>query len=42
MEEYVAWLERMIEQTLEDESLQREHWAFCQALKKFRELTTSN
>lgn len=25
---------------MEDKDLQREHWAFCQALKKYRELTS--
>jgi hypothetical protein len=38
MEEYVKWLEDKIEVCLEDKDLQREHWAFCQALKKYREL----
>ena len=38
MEEYVKWLENKIELCLEDKDLQREHWAFCQALTKFREL----
>lgn len=38
MKEYIEWLERMIEQTREDKDLQREHWAFCQSLKKVREL----
>ena len=38
MEEYIKWLENKIEVCLEDKGLQREHWAFCQALKKYREL----
>jgi hypothetical protein len=38
IDEYVKWLERMIEMSLEDKDLQREHWAFCQALSKYREL----
>jgi len=38
MEEYIKWLENKIEICLEDKDLQREHWAFCQALKKYREL----
>jgi hypothetical protein len=38
MEEYIKWLENKIEVCLEDKDLQREHWAFCQSLKKFREL----
>lgn len=38
MEEYVNWLENKIEVCLNDKELQREHWAFCQALKKYREL----
>jgi hypothetical protein len=38
MEEYIKWLEDKIEVCLEDKDLQREHWAFCQALKKYREL----
>lgn len=38
MKEYIQWLERMIEQTREDKDIQREHWAFCQSLKKVREL----
>jgi hypothetical protein len=38
MEKYIKWLENKIEVCLEDKDLQREHWAFCQALKKYREL----
>lgn len=38
MEDYIKWLENKIEVCLEDKDLQREHWAFCQALKKYREL----
>lgn len=38
MEDYIKWLENKIEVCLEDKDLQREHWAFCQALKKCREL----
>ena len=38
MEEYIKWLENRIEVCLEDKDLQREHWTFCQALKKYREL----
>lgn len=38
MEEYIKWLENKIEVCLEDKDLQREHWAFCQALSKYREL----
>ena len=38
MEEYIKWLENRIEVCLGDKDLQREHWAFCQALKKYREL----
>lgn len=41
MEEYIKWLENKIEVCLEDKDLQREHWAFCQALKKYRELSLS-
>ena len=37
-EEYIKWLENKIKVCLEDKDLQREHWAFCQALKKYREL----
>ena len=37
-EEYIKWLENKIEVCLKDKDLQREHWAFCQALKKYREL----
>ena len=39
MEEYIKWLENKIEVCLEDKDLQREHWAFCQSLKKYRELS---
>ena len=38
MEDYIKWLENKIEVTLEDKDLQREHWAFCQCLKQYREL----
>jgi len=38
MEEYIKWLENKIEVCLEDKDLQREHWAFCQALSKYREV----
>ena len=38
MEEYIKWLENKIEVCLGDKDLQREHWAFCQSLKKYREL----
>ena len=38
MEDYIKWLENKIEVCLDDKDLQREHWAFCQALKKYREL----
>lgn len=38
MEEYIKWLENKIEVCLEDKDLQREHWAFCQALNKYRTL----
>lgn len=38
MEDYIKWLENKIEVCLEDKDLQREHWAFCQAFKKHREL----
>jgi len=38
MDDYIKWLENKIEACLEDKDLQREHWAFCQALKKYREL----
>ena len=38
MEEYIKWLENKIEVCLDYKDLQREHWAFCQALKKYREL----
>lgn len=41
MEEYIKWIENKIEVCLEDKDLQREHWAFCQALKKFREFQDS-
>ena len=36
MEEYIKWLKNKIEVCLEDKDLQREHWAFCQVLKKYR------
>ena len=39
MNDYIKWLENKINDTLEDKDLQREHWAFCQALKKYRELS---
>jgi hypothetical protein len=38
MEEYIKWLENKIEVCLEDKDLKREHWAFCQALKKYRKV----
>jgi hypothetical protein len=38
IKEYIKWLENKIEVCLEDKDLQREHWAFCQSLKKYREL----
>jgi hypothetical protein len=38
MGEYMLWLENWIEVSLEDKDLKREHWAFCQALRKYREL----
>jgi hypothetical protein len=38
MTEYIKWLENKIEVCLQDKDLQREHWAFCQAFKKYREL----
>lgn len=38
MKTYIEWLERQVETCLEDKDLQREHWAFCQALRKYREL----
>jgi hypothetical protein len=38
MEEYKKWLIRIIETCLNDKDLQREHWAFCQALSKLREM----
>ena len=38
MKEYIEWLENRIDICLEDKDLQREHWAFCQALIKMREL----
>jgi hypothetical protein len=38
MKEYIEWLENRIEICLEDKDLQREHWAFCQALAKMRDL----
>jgi len=38
--DYVNYLERMIETCLNDKDLQREHWAFCQALKKYREIAS--
>lgn len=41
MEEYIKWLEKEIEVCLEDKDLKREHWAFCQSLKKYRELALS-
>ncbi len=31
MEEYLRWLEKQIETCLNDNDLQREHWAFCRA-----------
>ena len=39
---YIKWLEDKIETCLEDKDLQREHWAFCQSLKKYRQLSTSS
>jgi hypothetical protein len=43
LEEYIKWLEDKIEVYLEDKDLQRgELWAFCQALKKYRELALPN
>lgn len=39
MEEYIKWLENKIEFCLEDKDLQREHWAFCQALSKYHEVS---
>ena len=38
MKEYIKWLENKIEICREDKDLTREHWAFCQALKKYSEL----
>lgn len=38
---YVEWLENKIDQCLEDKDLKREHWALCQALKKYRELSSN-
>lgn len=38
MKNYIEYLERQIEVCLEDNDLKREHWAFCQALRKYREL----
>ncbi len=38
METLIKWLENRIEVCLEDKDLQREHWAFCQVLRKTRDL----
>jgi len=38
MNEYIKWLESKIEARREDKDLQREHWAFCKALEKYREV----
>jgi hypothetical protein len=37
-DDFIQWLENKIELCLNDKDLQREHWAFCQCLKKYREL----
>lgn len=37
-DEFMEWLESKIEWTREDKDLQREHWAFCTALEKYREI----
>ena len=42
MNEYIEWLEGKIEFCQNDKDLQKEHWAFCQALKKYRELCNKN
>ena len=36
MDPYIKWLENKIEVCLEDKDLQKEHWAFCQALIEYR------
>ena len=38
MDEYEEWLEDKIDICREHAKLQMELWAFCQALKKYREL----
>lgn len=35
MESYKLWLEKQIEKCLNDDDLQREHWAFCVAYEVF-------
>jgi len=42
MDKYKEWLEGQIERCLKDEELQREHWAFCHALRKYNELSSCN
>lgn len=37
-DEYYKWLERRIELTREDKDLSREHWAFCKAMEKYRQI----
>ena len=37
---YLDWLERMIETTNAERTMEKEHWAFCNALKKYREIKT--
>ena len=38
MDEFIKWLENGIKICSEDKDLYREHWVFCQALKKYREV----
>jgi hypothetical protein len=42
LENYIQWLERQIEISINDKDLQREHWAFCKAYEKITELIQNN
>jgi hypothetical protein len=39
-DKFLEWIEHKIELTREDNSLQREHWAFCKAYEKYKELNS--
>ena len=41
MKQYLKWLEKQIDICLEDKTMQREHWAFCKAYKKFKSFETT-